>query len=156
MVNISVQQAARIETKARDLWNRAIRRGRVKQWWAKLTGNSRELLSLMDITHEFDVVSFERIERKPVRLANIRGTAGRLEAFDIDFYPLAPRLRDRWKSIAKGMLRDISRLPPIELIQVGDDYYVVDGHHRVSVARALKYISIDADVITWEVTERKV
>ena len=39
------------------------------------------------------------------------------------------------------------RLPSVELIQVGEVYYVSDGHHRVSVARALKYDFIDAVVV---------
>ena len=42
-------------------------------------------------------------------------------------------------------------LPPIELIRLGDTYYVRDGHHRVSVARALGQDEIDAQVIVWDV-----
>ena len=42
-------------------------------------------------------------------------------------------------------------MPPVELLKVGDIYFVRDGHHRVSVARALGRADIDAyvtDVIT--------
>jgi hypothetical protein len=37
-------------------------------------------------------------------------------------------------------------LPPVELIQVGDSYFVRDGHHRISVARAFGQTAIDAQV----------
>jgi hypothetical protein len=42
-------------------------------------------------------------------------------------------------------------MPPVELIRVGDVYFVRDGHHRVSVARALGQAYIDAEVTVWEV-----
>jgi hypothetical protein len=41
-------------------------------------------------------------------------------------------------------------LPPVSLIQVGDRFYVRDGHHRVSVARALGQQYIEADITVWE------
>jgi hypothetical protein len=43
-------------------------------------------------------------------------------------------------------------LPPVDLIQVGDAYFVRDGHHRISVARALGQQDIEAKVIVWQVT----
>jgi hypothetical protein len=42
-------------------------------------------------------------------------------------------------------------LPPVVLVQVGDIYFVRDGHHRISVARALGQLNIDARVTVWEV-----
>ncbi len=41
-------------------------------------------------------------------------------------------------------------LPPVDLIQLGDTYFVRDGHHRISVARALGYAYIDANVTVWQ------
>jgi hypothetical protein len=40
------------------------------------------------------------------------------------------------------------------LIQVGDDYFVRDGHHRISVARAFGREQIDAEVIVWDLGPR--
>jgi hypothetical protein len=40
-------------------------------------------------------------------------------------------------------------LPPVQLIQVGDAYFVRDGHHRISVAHHLGQASIDAEVLIW-------
>ena len=42
-------------------------------------------------------------------------------------------------------------LPPVALIQVGDHYFVRDGHHRISVARALGQLAIEATVEVWQV-----
>ncbi len=65
--------------------------------------------------------------------------------FDIDFYPAQERTENRWLQVATAFLRGVS-LPPVELIQLGDTYFVVDGHHRISVARTLRHTHIDAVV----------
>jgi hypothetical protein len=44
-----------------------------------------------------------------------------------------------------------AKLPPVALIQVGDVYFVKDGHHRISVARALGQVEIEAVVTVWHV-----
>ena len=78
-----------------------------------------------------------------VEVARIRGSVNRSDDFDCNFYPLSDRLEVRWIRIASMMLQGTS-LPPVELVQVGEDYFVVDGHHRVSVARMLEATTIDA------------
>ncbi|MCB8986520.1 MAG: ParB N-terminal domain-containing protein [Ardenticatenaceae bacterium] len=40
-------------------------------------------------------------------------------------------------------------MPPVDLVQVGDTYFVMDGHHRISVAQAMGQDEIEASVITW-------
>jgi hypothetical protein len=82
---------------------------------------------------------------RPVSINKITGSEGRSADFDADFLPLHERTRDRWISIAKARLSGRG-LPPVELVQVGDAYYVRDGHHRISVARALGEEAIDAEV----------
>jgi hypothetical protein len=42
-------------------------------------------------------------------------------------------------------------LPAVDLIQIGDVYFVRDGHHRISVGRAMGQEIIDAEVTVWEV-----
>jgi hypothetical protein len=65
------------------------------------------------------------------------------------FYPTQERSRTRWMGIALEKLpgRD---LPPVELIQIGDSYYVRDGHHRISVSRAMGQDFIDAEITVME------
>jgi hypothetical protein len=84
-----------------------------------------------------------------VRLADIRGTEGRAQGFDDEFYPLSDQTRQRWQSVACALEAGIE-LPPVQLIQVGSTYYVRDGHHRVSVNRALGQEAIEAEVTVWD------
>jgi hypothetical protein len=53
--------------------------------------------------------------------------------------------------MAAAKMRGVA-LPPVELIQVGDIYFVRDGHHRISVARAFGQEQVDAEVTVWDVT----
>ena len=86
---------------------------------------------------------------KVVSMDHIIGTEGRSAGFDIDFYPLSEESRERWVNMALVYLSH-TPLPPVELIQVGDRYFVRDGHHRISVARAFGQAAMDAEVIVWK------
>ena len=79
----------------------------------------------------------------------IKGSEGRSGDFDCDFNPLHTRTRDRWMSIAITRSQG-DTLPLVELVQLSDDYFVRDGHHRISVARAFGEESVDAIVIVLE------
>jgi hypothetical protein len=83
-----------------------------------------------------------------VRVQQIRGSESRSRDFDADFHPLREFNRFRWISVAAARLDGLS-LAAVELIQIGDEYYVRDGHHRVSVARALGELYIEARVTVW-------
>lgn len=84
-----------------------------------------------------------------VPIRSIIGSEGKVSDFDMTFHPLRETSRERWISIAMAYLRGLP-LPPVQLIQVGDAYFVRDGHHRISVSRAFGQTSIDAEVITWQ------
>jgi hypothetical protein len=86
-----------------------------------------------------------------VSLDRICGTLGRSRDFDNRFHPLNDRIRDRWVNIAVARHQNLV-LEPVELIQVGDNYFVKDGHHRISVAHALGETVMDAEVTVWDVT----
>jgi len=87
-----------------------------------------------------------------VAIAQICGSEGRAADFDRDFNPLQDHTRDRWLGIAEAYQRG-RYLPPVALIQVGDHYFVRDGHHRISVARALGQQAIEATVEVWQVDQ---
>ncbi len=59
--------------------------------------------------------------------------------------PTQSHTEDRWRRVSRAWYQDLS-LPPIVLYQVGDVYFVVDGHHRVSVAREKGQEFLDAEV----------
>ncbi len=66
--------------------------------------------------------------------------------FDPGFLPINRRMRERWTRIYLAMVEG-DELPPIDVYKVDDKYYVIDGHHRVSVARSLGRPTINARVI---------
>ena len=65
--------------------------------------------------------------------------------FDRHFRPTSGRVRERWERLALAQRRGES-IPPIDVYQVGDLYFVKDGHHRVSIATAMGQRAIDAYV----------
>jgi hypothetical protein len=81
-----------------------------------------------------------------VPLEKIIGTEGRGEDFDADFHPLKKHNRERWISVYAARQMGVI-LPAVELVQVGDAYYLRDGHHRISVARAMGQLEIDARIM---------
>jgi hypothetical protein len=80
-----------------------------------------------------------------IPLDSIVGTVDRGREFDRSFRPTSSRVRGRWERIAAAQRRGQS-MPPIKVYRLGDSHFVEDGHHRVSVARALGLDSIDAYV----------
>src|SRR4051794_16551143 len=81
-----------------------------------------------------------------IPVGSIVGTVDRKpEAFDRSFRPRSPELRARWERIAAARRRG-EAMPPIDVYKVGEIYFVRDGHHRVSVARALGETTIEAHV----------
>jgi hypothetical protein len=71
------------------------------------------------------------------------GTVDPTPDFDAGFRPATDHLSSRWQSVARAH-HDGRSLPPIEVIERPDGFYVLDGRHRVSVARALDQLNIDA------------
>jgi hypothetical protein len=96
------------------------------------------------------VTARSTVGSRTVPIEQIRGSQERASDFDRDFNPLQNHTRDRWVSIAVARQRG-KALPPVSLVQVGDLYFVLDGHHRISVARALGQRDIEARVTVWQV-----
>jgi hypothetical protein len=133
---------------AESLFERALRQGKFRRFWSRLAGKNRHLPLLRDVRQRHKDIRVLPPQHKSIRVSQIVGTAGAL-GFDCDFLPYDQRDRSRWVSVARAMLRDSLTLPPIKVVQVGEDYFVVDGHHRVSVARILQRLYLDAEVTRW-------
>jgi hypothetical protein len=82
---------------------------------------------------------------RTVPVAQIGGSVGRCSEFDRGFMPARPSVGERWKRIDRAFHRG-EELPPVSLYKVGGFYFVLDGHHRVSVARYHGVEWIDAHV----------
>jgi len=137
------------------LYSSARNRGQRSMLWASLTGRSRCLLALEEVRQGCHVSATERNrldgETQLVPIARILGSEGRCGDFDRDFNPLHDHSRERWLRIAAAKRRGMP-LPPVDLVQVGNLYFVQDGHHRISVARALGQLNIEARVTVWHVS----
>lgn len=135
---------------ARQLYEDACSRGRLKRLWRLMTQRSRHLLDLRVIQAACHIQTRHYLGVQMVSIEQICGSEGRTADFDILFYPRQKHSQERWLSIAASRIMELP-LPPVELIQVGANYFVRDGHHRVSVARALGEQYIEAEVTAWEV-----
>jgi hypothetical protein len=132
------------------LHRRACLRGGWGKVWSSLTGNSHHLLNLAVVRDTCAVHGCRRVGIQTVSLRQVRGSEGRCNDFDIAFHPVQTHTQGRWLSIATACQLGVT-LPPVELIRVGDVYFVRDGHHRISVARALGQKYIEAEVTAWQV-----
>ncbi len=148
--HLAVQVQA--EQEARQLYRQAYWTGWLAQRWSQLTGAPWRLLDLTTVT-----ATTARGTRHPagvqaIPLEQIQGSDGRCHDFDRAFRPLQQHTEARWVRVAMAGLLGVV-LPPIEVIHLGACYFVRDGHHRVSVARALGRREIEAVVSVWETSE---
>lgn len=143
-----VRQANRI-SQANSLFQRARRKAEVAKFFGMISGTWKELPSLSTRIGNRSIQRQISVGLRTVAVKNIVGTESRAGDFDNTFYPLNDRTSGRWMSIANLCLCEIG-LPAVELIQVGNEYFVRDGHHRISVANAMGQAYIDAYVIRIE------
>lgn len=80
-----------------------------------------------------------------VDVSTIVGSVDRTRDFDRYFRPTSARIRERWQRLATAQRRGES-VPPVQLYRVGHMHFVIDGHHRVSIAIARHFEQIDAYV----------
>ncbi len=130
------------------LYRRTLIDGRLYRLWGRLTGRTPRLFSLAARDAAAQAANAAYAGLRVVPIEQIRGSESRSRDFDRGFHPLRFEDRSRWLGLAAAWLLGTT-LPPVELIQVGGDYYVRDGHHRISVARALGQSFIDAEVTVW-------
>ena len=112
---------------------------------ARLSGRNNRLLSFDRVKQSLNLGGPIYRGTQPVPLAKIVGSVDRYRDFDRKFLPAQDHTAGKWKSIARAFYDDVS-LPPVKLYKVGDAYFVLDGHHRVSVAREKGVEFIDAEV----------
>ena len=115
---------------------------------ARLQGKSNDLLPYEAIAHLLKSFEHKQLtEQRFIPLAKIVGSVGRYREFTREFLPREGISFDRWAGIDAAMT-GASGVPPIEVYQLGDVYFVADGNHRVSVARTQGGEFIDAEVIS--------
>ena len=129
---------------ARDDFDRALRQAR----WAQLTGwlsgrpASDDRLPVLGqvtiVTGAGDSPAKGRPGRggqEAVPIDRIVGSVEPVMCFDRHFRPTSQLPRERFERIAADV-RSGRGMDPVELYRCDSDYYVLDGHHRIAVARA--------------------
>jgi hypothetical protein len=128
-------------------FTRARRRARLRALGARLRreSTSNRLLSFDDVRRV--LVANNRLQRgtRVVEVDQIVGSVGRWRDFDRSFLPARASVGHKWKRIDRAFQRG-EELPPVDLYEIGDAYFVVDGHHRVSVARYHDVPTVEASV----------
>jgi len=147
----SLDRADSVEPYAQRLFDRAVWEFRRRKLGAALLGHQRRLLVLNDLLADVSIDHRHDVGTRTVALDQIRGSVDKADDFDVDFYPAQEHTENRWVHVATAFLRG-TPLPPVELILAGETYFVVDGHHRISVARMLKHTHIAAVVTVWELS----
>jgi hypothetical protein len=114
----------------------------------KVSKRKQDLYDLNALKPDLHVRGSSYAGIKVVSIHSIVGSEGRATDFDMGFHPLSEAARERWVSMAIACLSRLP-IPPVQLIQVGEAYFVRDGHHRISVSQAFGQTAIDAEVIVW-------
>jgi hypothetical protein len=130
----------------------AFAKARRRAGWERLAGRIRgcdyHLVRFEDVRDRGHLLPGGEPTSDSVPLTSIVGSVGKSDHFTRSFRPAIELLRERWKR-AYTVARVNSGFQPVELYQVGNRYFVVDGHYRVSVARALRNRTIEAQVRRW-------
>lgn len=117
----------------------------INQVFAVLSGKRNNLLSYDEVKEKLRIGGPIYRGVKTVRVDQIVGSLNRYHEFDRAFLPKDDQLASRWQKVDRAFYEDI-HLPPVVLYKVGQVYFVVDGHHRVSVAREQGAEYIEAEV----------
>lgn len=138
---------ARIEDWMDKEFGRARRRAFLRRVFAWLRKEpSRRLASFEEAKAAVREPEKIRLGKKLVRTEWIVGSVGRNSDFDRDFLPTAASGAERWKRVNRTFHK-VGKFPPVSLYEIGGEYFVLDGNHRVSVARFHDEAWIEAEVV---------
>ncbi|MFT3890336.1 MAG: universal stress protein [Anaerolineales bacterium] len=126
----------------------ARKRAAIQEVLARVRGKSNQLLSYEEVAEQLQLRA--RTERgvQLIPVNAIVGSVGRYTDFTRTFLPRRTNDQERWVGVKSAFIE--GTLPPIEVYKVGEVYFVVDGNHRVSIARQEGMISIEARVIEFQ------
>jgi hypothetical protein len=118
---------------------------RLAAWLRRQPDDVSEILPFDEVVAALGRTGERRLGLRVIPLDSIVGSVDRTRDFDRWFRPRSGRTRERWERLARAQRRG-EAIPPIDVYRVGELHFVRDGHHRVSVAHALRLRTIDAYV----------
>lgn len=128
-----------------DKFNSLRLQGDLMQWWARVTHRCQRLLSLEELSAGHAVRSQRDAGVRFVPIDRIVASVGRHRDFTRGFLPLAGANAARWAQLYAA-INSPQGVPEVEVLKIGAEYVVVDGHHRISAARAAGLVQIAAHV----------
>jgi hypothetical protein len=132
------------QDRAEHRFRQARREARRERFLAWLKGRDASLLPFQEVRAELRATDPRYRGLQEIALDKIVGSVGRYGDFTRHFMPLSDSLRPRW--VGLDILAQTQPWPPIEVYQVGDSYFVIDGNHRVAIARQRGWDVISAHV----------
>lgn len=127
-------------------FHRARRRAAIESLLARFSGQPTDLLSFAEVTEKLGITGQSSLGLRQIPVDAIIGSVGRYQDFSRTFLPRMESDEDRWVNVGAAA-PIVTDLPPIDVYRIGDAYFVLDGNHRVSLARSQSIDYIDANVI---------
>lgn len=131
---------------ARSDFRRARRRATMESLLARLKNQPSQLLSYEEVCRIAGAQGELKRGLREIPIDNIVGSVGRHADFTRTFLPRYDSLQERWVRVM-ALADSLEGWPPIEVYQMGEAYFVIDGHHRVSAARQMGLATFPAYVI---------
>ena len=131
-------------------FEQAYKKGFMRAILKRLTQKRSGLVSFDELRTKLDIQNQRDIGMQEILIEKIIGSLNRYQDFDDTFLPRQTHTRNRWENIDRVYLQG-EYLPPVEVYKIGEFYFVIDGNHRVSVARERGQKYIDAHVIELEI-----
>lgn len=117
-----------------------------------LTGKNIDLVQYDEVRKRLAKTINKPTELREIPIKDIVGTLSRGADFSRTFLPRYEFDKNRWVRVMIANQNE-SGIPPIDVYQIGNVYFVIDGHHRVSVLRSLgaDYVMANVRVINPDV-----
>ena len=118
---------------------------RLALWLRREPDDVNIMLPFDEVVAALGRMGERRLGRQVIQIDSVIGSVDRTRDFDRRFRPTSARVRERWERLALAARRGES-IPPIDVYRIGELHFIIDGHHRVSVAHALGEATIEAYV----------
>jgi len=136
---------------AENAFFKYLRKGRrLKRGISRIFQGDPSVISLEELTQYYKPTGESKLQDQDIKVSSVVGSENRGFDFTEGFYPTHYWMKNRWVTVWTLMNRgELSE--PIKVISYGGLYFIRDGHHRISTARALKQQFIRAEIIKWTV-----
>lgn len=134
------------EERARQAFNDMMFRGITNRLKNRITGKRLGLMAFEELRDTMQFAGQHDRGLQTLAICEIIGSVGRSNDFDAGFHLMSGDLTHRWIAVARAIF-DGNELPPIDVYKVEDNYFVIDGNHRVSVMKTIGQDYVEAHVI---------